>query len=121
MIGDDVRLSERLHARVTAHDELEPVTQSLSITTFRYVPAELRTTVGTVEGDKYLDVLNAALLERIQQSGEAFVSNAVVRGRYLLRACIVNINTEARDVDALPEIVVRLGREAHVALAKTSA
>ena len=121
MIGDDVRLSERLHARVTAHDELEPVTQSLSITTFRYVPAELRTTVGTVEGDNYLDLLNAALLERIQQSGEAFVSNAVVRGRYLLRACIVNINTEAHDVDALPEIVVRLGREAHRALARTSA
>ncbi len=44
------------------------------------------------------------------------MSNAVVRGRYLLRACIVNINTEERDVDALPEIVVRLGRETHDAM-----
>lgn len=116
MIGDDVRLSERLHARVAAHAELEPVTQSLSITTFRYIPAELRATVGSVHRETYLDALNAALLERIQQSGEAFVSNAVVRGRYLLRACIVNINTEERDVDALPEIVVRLGRETHDAM-----
>ncbi|MES2525221.1 MAG: aminotransferase class V-fold PLP-dependent enzyme [Gemmatimonadota bacterium] len=113
MIADDVRLSERLHARVSAHDELQPVTQSLSITTFRYVPLELRAAVGSAEGEQYLDRLNAALLERIQQSGEAFVSNAVVRGRYLLRACIVNINTGERDVDALPEIVARLGRATH--------
>ncbi len=116
MIGDDVRLSERLHSRVSAHPELETATQSLSITTFRYVPAELRGAVGSDDGEAYLNQLNAALLERIQQSGEAFVSNAVVRGRYLLRACIVNINTEAGDVDALPDIVVRLGREVHGAL-----
>jgi glutamate/tyrosine decarboxylase-like PLP-dependent enzyme len=120
MIGDDVRLSERLHARVLAHEELQAMTQSLSINTFRYVPAELRATVGTADGESYLNVLNAALLERIQQSGEAFVSNAVIRGRYLLRACIVNINTEARDVDVLPEIVTRLGREVHEQLRATA-
>jgi hypothetical protein len=38
------------------------------------------------------------------------VSNAVVGGRYLLRACIVNFHTSQTDVDALPEIVVRIGR-----------
>ena len=111
MIGDDCRLAERLHARVAAHPELEPATLSLSIATFRYVPPALRPDIGRAEVDAYLDTLNGALLERIQRSGEAFVSNAVVHGRYLLRACIVNFNTSARDVDALPEIVVRLGRE----------
>ena len=39
MIGDDIRLSERLFAAVAAHPELEACTQGLSITTFRYVPA----------------------------------------------------------------------------------
>jgi aromatic-L-amino-acid/L-tryptophan decarboxylase len=34
-----------------------------------------------------------------------------VGGRYLLRACIVNFHTGVDDVDALPEIVVRSGRE----------
>jgi glutamate/tyrosine decarboxylase-like PLP-dependent enzyme len=115
MIGDDIRLSERLHARVAAHPELEPVTQALSIATFRYVPPELR---GAADGDgaAYLNALNEALLERVQRSGEAFVSNAVIRGRYVLRACIVNFHTGAGDVDALPEIVARLGREVHAAL-----
>ncbi|MGZ8467860.1 MAG: pyridoxal phosphate-dependent decarboxylase family protein [Gemmatirosa sp.] len=116
MIGDDIALSERLHARVAAHPELEACTQALSITTFRYVPADLRAHVGTDDGERRLNALNEALLERIQGSGEAFVSNAVIRGRYVLRACIVNFNTGAADVDALPEIVVRLGRETDRAL-----
>jgi glutamate/tyrosine decarboxylase-like PLP-dependent enzyme len=111
MIGDDIRLSERLFAAVAAHPELEACTQGLSISTFRYVPADLRSQSKSAGAAAHLNALNEALLERIQSSGEAFVSNAVVRGRYLLRACIVNFHTAAADVDALPEIVARLGRE----------
>ena len=55
--------------------------------------------------------LNEALLDRVQRSGEAFVSNAVVHGRYVLRACIVNFHTGLQDVEALLEIVTRFGRE----------
>ena len=110
MIGDDIRLSEQLYRNVSAHEELEAYTQSLSITTFRYVPPDLRDTSGTPAGEQYLDRLNRELLDRIQGSGEAFVSNAVIDGRYLLRACIVNFNTGTADVDALPQIVTRLGR-----------
>ena len=112
MIGDDIRLSQRLHARVSAHAELEPVTQALSISTFRFVPSRLRARVGEPDVESYLNALNEALIERIQNSGEAFISNAVIRGRYVLRACIVNFHTTASDIDAIPEIVVRLGREA---------
>jgi aromatic-L-amino-acid/L-tryptophan decarboxylase len=111
MIGDDIRLSQRLHVLTGDHPELEACTQGLSITTFRYLPQDLRAEVGSAATDAYLNELNEALLERIQRSGEAFVSNAVVRGRYLLRACIVNFNTHEADVDALPAIVARLGRE----------
>jgi aromatic-L-amino-acid/L-tryptophan decarboxylase len=44
------------------------------------------------------------------------VSNAVVAGRYLLRACIVNFNTRISDVDALPDIVAGLGAGIHAEL-----
>ena len=116
MIGDDIALSERLHAALAAEPEIEAITQGLSINTFRYVPPELREVIGTEAVEEHLDALNTELLERIQQSGEAFVSNAVVRGRFALRSCIVNYNTEATDVDALPELVVRLGRSVHAEL-----
>jgi glutamate/tyrosine decarboxylase-like PLP-dependent enzyme len=116
MIGDDIGLSQRLFAAVSVHPELEACTQGLSITTFRYVPEDMRPQSKSPASDAYLNALNEALLERIQSSGEAFVSNAVVRGQYLLRACIVNFNTQEADVDAIPEIVARLGREVDAGL-----
>ncbi|MEO6527769.1 MAG: aminotransferase class V-fold PLP-dependent enzyme [Gemmatimonadaceae bacterium] len=111
MISDDMRLSRRLHELVSAHPELEPFTQGLSISTFRYVPPELRAGVGATDVEARLNAMNEALLDRIQSSGELFVSNAVIRGRYVLRACIVNFNTATIDIEAVPEIVARLGRE----------
>jgi glutamate/tyrosine decarboxylase-like PLP-dependent enzyme len=116
MIGEDVRLSKQLFTSIAAHPELEAWTQGLSITTFRYVPADLRSRGATEPPDDYLNALNQALLERIQASGEMFVSNAVVRGRFLLRACIVNFHTADADVAAVPEITARLGREVDAAL-----
>jgi aromatic-L-amino-acid/L-tryptophan decarboxylase len=51
------------------------------------------------------------LLTRLQNSGEAYVSNAVVNGVFALRVCIVNFRTSAEDIEALPALVVRLGKE----------
>lgn len=116
MIADDIRLSQRLFECVRAHPALEALTQALSITTFRYVPEELRPRLGEARTEARLDELNTRLLERIQASGEAFVSNAVVQGHYALRACIVNFVTAEADVDALPEIVARLGRKEYAEL-----
>ena len=109
-IGDDIRLAGRLHARVSSHPLLEPCTNELSISTFRFVPADRRAGVGDADVEKYLNRLNEAILDRIQREGQAFVSNAVIHGRYVLRACIVNFNTQESDVDALPDIVARLGQ-----------
>lgn len=110
MIGDDIRLSRAMAEAVGRSDSLQLMTQELSITTFRYVPPDLRERVGEEAVERHLDAVNRALLDRVQRSGEAFVSNAVVRGRYVLRACIVNFNSTLADVEAIPEIVVRLGR-----------
>ncbi|HSH43869.1 MAG TPA: aminotransferase class V-fold PLP-dependent enzyme, partial [Arenicellales bacterium] len=107
MIGDDIALARRLYRRVQEHPELEAFTRDLSIATFRYLPSDLR---AGGEDEDYLNQLNQELLERLQRSGEAFVSNAVIGGTYVLRACIVNFHTGEADVDALPEIVARLGR-----------
>jgi len=108
MIGDDIALARVLYDAVGRHSELETATQHLSITTFRFVPLGLPNDAKTVE--PYLNDLNEELLNRLQTSGEAFVSNAIVEGKYVLRACIVNFRTSLSDVEALPEIVVRLGR-----------
>jgi aromatic-L-amino-acid decarboxylase len=109
MIADDIRLARALFERVKQCDGLEALTHSLSITTFRYVPADL-----LLEGarrEEYLDQLNRELLTRLQAGGEAYVSNAIVDGRFALRACIVNFRTTLGDVEALTDVVVRVGDE----------
>jgi hypothetical protein len=60
--------------------------------------------------------LNRELLTRLQNSGEAYPSNAVVRGRFALRVCVVNFRTSLEDVEALLPIVVRMGEELDGAL-----
>jgi glutamate/tyrosine decarboxylase-like PLP-dependent enzyme len=111
-IRDDIRLALRLFDACAAHPELEAETHGLSIATFRFVPGDLRARSGEPPVAGYLDELNKELLERLNASGEAYVSNAVIGGRYLLRACVVSFRTSEDDVDALPEIVARLGRGA---------
>ena len=111
MISDDIRLSRAMAEAVGRSSELELFTQALSITTFRYVPSDLRSKIGDPGVEAYLDRLNRELLDRLQRGGDAFVSNAVIGGRYVLRACIVNFHTSLEDVEATVEVAVRVGRE----------
>ena len=110
MIADDIRLSRVMADAVQRHPELQLTTQELSITTFRYVPEDCAAEWAPTAVEQELDDLNRALLDRLQREGEVFVSNAIIAGSYVLRACIVNFHTERADVEALPEIVVRRGR-----------
>ena len=115
-VGEDVAPARALHAAVAAHPELEARTLALSIATFRFVPPDLAPRAHVESVATYLNDLNRALLDRLEVGGEAFVSNAVMDGVYLLRACIVNFRTTSGDVEALPEIVARLGREVDAGL-----
>jgi aromatic-L-amino-acid decarboxylase len=121
MIADDMLLATHLHELVATHPEFEAATKWLSITTFRYVPVDLRGAVGQEAVEAYLDRLNRELLAAIERSGEAFVSNAVVAGRFLLRACVVNFHTSLEDIEALVPLVSRLGQEIDGALRRESA
>jgi glutamate/tyrosine decarboxylase-like PLP-dependent enzyme len=111
MIAEDIRLSRAMAAAVSRHPDLELMTQELSITTFRFVPRDLRAEVREEQIERYIDSVNQELLDRLQRGGEVFVSNAVIRGRYALRACIVNFHTDLVDVEALPEIVARVAQQ----------
>ena len=107
-IAEDMRLSRKLYDLLQNHPEFEALTQSLSITTFRYVPLELRSRLGDPAVEESLNKLNEDLLARIEKSGQAFLSNAVINGKFALRACIVNFHTTDADIDALPDLIASL-------------
>ena len=108
MIGDDCRLAAALHAHVgrasrARGGDAEPQHRDLPLR-----PRDLR--AAGAKAEDYLNTLNETLLDRLKRGGEVFVTNAVLDGRFLLRACIVNFRTTDADVAAIPEIVARVGR-----------
>jgi glutamate/tyrosine decarboxylase-like PLP-dependent enzyme len=103
-----MRLSRKLYDLLRERPEFEVLTQSLSITTFRYMPPELRARRGEPAADESLNQLNEELLARINKSGEAFFSNAVIDDKFALRACIVNFRTTDADIEAVPDIVAAI-------------
>jgi glutamate/tyrosine decarboxylase-like PLP-dependent enzyme len=114
MIGEDIELAAVLFDEANTHPELEAITHSLSITTFRYVPhIEIQ---DNEKRESYINALNEQVLKELQQAGELFLSNAVVTGKYCLRACIVNFRTSRKDIGEIVEIVVREGRKIHTGL-----
>jgi aromatic-L-amino-acid/L-tryptophan decarboxylase len=116
MIAEDIDLARAFHRLAEQDEELEALTQHLSITTYRYVPVDLRDRRGEAEVRDYLNALNQEIQERMERSGRAFVSHALIEGVHALRMCIVNFRTGPEDIRALADLSVELGREADRAL-----
>jgi aromatic-L-amino-acid decarboxylase len=62
-----------------------------SVVCFRHRPPGL-------DDERELERRNAAILDRVNQSGEVFLSHTKLDGRFLLRLAIGNIRTEERHV-----------------------
>lgn len=119
MIRDDILLAQAMYDAVQKHPHLEALTCHLSITTFRYVPDDLIESKD--EQLDYLNSLNEALLTRLQEEGDMFVSNAVLKGVFALRACIVNFRTTLTQVEELPHLVSRIGQRVDAELREANA
>jgi aromatic-L-amino-acid/L-tryptophan decarboxylase len=111
MIGDDVALARRMHDAVGKQKLLEQGTIALSICTFRYVPEDLRLRSSDKAVTDYLNELNARIVTAMRLSGKAFVSNAHIGDKYLMRACIVNFRTTVADAELVPKLAVELGQD----------
>jgi glutamate/tyrosine decarboxylase-like PLP-dependent enzyme len=115
-IEEDCATAGYLAERVRAAEDFEPLAPvALGICCFRYVPAAARLELED-EGKRErlnarLDELNERVMHRVQRGGEAYVSNAILRGRFALRASITNYRTTRRDIDRTLEVIRRAARE----------
>ncbi len=109
MISDDIKISQVLFNLANQHPELEAITNNLSITTFRFVPESLQNK--SSESNEYLNKLNMEILTRLQVGGKAYVSHAWVKGKYVLRLCIVNFRTTEKDIAEIVDIITSIGQK----------
>ena len=100
-IADDCALAAYMAERVTAAADFEllaPVT--LSICCFRYVPYHLRRALADASEDE-----RQRIEVELNDLNERIVSAVILRGRFALRACVVNFRTTRRDIAATLDIV----------------
>jgi aromatic-L-amino-acid/L-tryptophan decarboxylase len=99
-IREDLALAQRLANSMKGNPKLElmaPV--ELSAVCFRY-------TGGAALSEEERNRLNRGILKRVVQRGRVYLSNATLRGKFCLRACIVNHRTTEADVDTVvPEVL----------------
>jgi glutamate/tyrosine decarboxylase-like PLP-dependent enzyme len=117
-ITEDNALAAHLAARVEAAEDFEllaPV--ELSICCFRYVPPGARARLDAADeaerarAEAEVGELNERILRAVQRGGRAYVSNASLRGRFALRACVINFRTTRRDLEATLDIIREAARD----------
>jgi aromatic-L-amino-acid decarboxylase len=87
----------------TGWERMAPV--PFSTVTFRHVPERL-------DGDDAaLDRHNAAILEAVNRSGEAFLSHTKLNGKLTIRLAIGNLHTEIRHVRRAWELLEAAAQE----------
>ena len=105
-IKDDLGYARDLAEKIVNEPELELVAPvELSAVCFRYLGAG-----GRSEGD--LNRLNPLILKEVNKKGRVYLSNATLRAKFCLRACIVNHRTKPEDLDVVISEVLEAGRQA---------
>ena len=92
-LGEHMRLARLFAGWVDESDSLERLAPvPLSVVCFRANPVDSPLT------DAQLDTLNARLLERVNASGDVFLSHTRLKGRFALRLAVGHIRTEEHHV-----------------------
>jgi aromatic-L-amino-acid/L-tryptophan decarboxylase len=106
-IAKDLAQARRLAKAIEQEPELETLAPvELSAVCFRY-----RGKGGQTLGEEELDRFNLEVLKRVVARGRIYLSNASPRGRFSLRACIVNHRTKDADIDSVVPEVLAAARE----------
>jgi aromatic-L-amino-acid/L-tryptophan decarboxylase len=118
-IADDMAMAQYMAEQVQAAEDFEllaPV--ELSICCFRYRPPRLRARLEAAKDHEERDRINSELnrlneriMHDVQRGGRAYLSNAMLRGKFALRACIINFRTTRADIDITVEVVRAAARQ----------
>ncbi len=118
-IAGDIAMAKYMAESVERDSQLELLAAvQLSICCFRHVPAkhraELKGAATVTERalvEQKINRLNEQIMYRVQRGGHAYLSNAMLRGQFALRACIINFRTTPADIDLTLQTVRDVARQ----------
>jgi aromatic-L-amino-acid/L-tryptophan decarboxylase len=117
-VEKDLACARHLEGLVQASDDFEMLAPvELAIFCFRYVPARLKRELESADAgerervNQQLDALNERVLVGLQRDGSSYLSNALLRGRFALRGCVMNYRTTLRDMEILLDDVRRVAQQ----------
>jgi aromatic-L-amino-acid decarboxylase len=110
-IREHVELARELTSWIDAEPDAERLAPvPFSTVCFRWRPRELGDRDGT-DREQALDRVNEAILERVNRTGEVFLSHTRLDGRFTLRIAIGHLRTERRHVERAWQLVREAARE----------
>jgi glutamate/tyrosine decarboxylase-like PLP-dependent enzyme len=104
-IRGDLEHAQQLARAIDGEPRLERLAPvELSAVCFRHLVSK-----GSSEEER--NRFNLALLKRLIARGRVYLSNAELKGKFCLRACIVNHRTTDTDIEAVVREVLAVGEE----------
>ncbi|MEZ4616777.1 MAG: hypothetical protein R2867_14915 [Caldilineaceae bacterium] len=104
LIDQNIAQAQYLTALIEAAPQLELLTPtSINIVCFRYNPGHL--------DEAALKRINVEIMQQMQESGIAAVSDTTLRGKHCLRAAINNHRTQRADLHLLVAEVIQIGED----------
>ncbi|MEZ4706148.1 MAG: aminotransferase class V-fold PLP-dependent enzyme [Caldilineaceae bacterium] len=104
LIDQNIAQAQYLTKLIEADPQLELMTPTnINIVCFRYNPGHL--------AEATLKRINVEIMQQMQESGIAAVSDTTLRGRHCLRAAINNHRTQRADLHLLVAEVVQIGQD----------
>jgi aromatic-L-amino-acid decarboxylase len=103
MIQKDIDLTRYLTEKIRAADDFEvEATADLAVVCFRYV-SDCQT-----EEEKHQ--LTARLIPALESDGRVFITGTRLRGKLVLRACLINHRKTKASTDYLLDVIRDVGR-----------
>ena len=115
LINQNINLTKYFEALIEESSDFEKIMPSnLSVFCFRYNPIHLneeKNFNNQPNQEIYLNQINQKIIEEMRMDQRAMLSSTIIKGKFVLRSCIVNFRTKKADILKIIKIIREIGEK----------